>query len=295
MERELWLILYRWLCQHAKDRGPRGVWYTNTLVAAVWLWAVLHERAVCWATQPCNWPADLLDFPLPSQSTMSRRLRSHSFEQFLAELHESLKRDTAVRQTLVKVIDSKPLPVGAYCHAKDARWGRGSRCQQRGYKLHALYGGDVLPIAFEVAPMNASEQRVAKRLLRQLDGSQGYVLADRVYDVNVLYAIARTHGHQLVARRKSPHKPVASDARDPSRLRSIDLLEGPFPRFGKTLYRCRTEVERRLSHLCGGVGGLLSLPPFVRGLATVNRWVSGKLLIAAARRQQKRRSYRSAA
>ena len=90
MERELWKTLYQWLLEHATQRGPKGVWYSNTLIAAVWLWAVLHERAVSWATDPRNWPDDLLTFELPSQSTLSRRLNSESFRRFLAALHESL-------------------------------------------------------------------------------------------------------------------------------------------------------------------------------------------------------------
>ena len=300
MERELWLTLYRWILHHAnldpRRRGPKGVWYTDALVAAVWLWAVLHDRAVCWATQRCNWPDDLLHFELPSQSTMSRRLNNASFKQFLAELHQTLNRTRfGAQQTLVKVMDSKPLPVGAYSAAKDARWGQGSRCQQRGYKLHGLYGAGPLPIAFEVTPMNASEQRVARRLLRQLDGVQGYVLADSVYEVNTLYAIASMYGHQLLSPRKCPGKNVAADARHPSRLRSIDLLEGPFPAFGRALYGRRTEVERRFSLLCSGPGGFLCLPPFVRWLPNVNRWMSGKLLIAAARWQCRNKSYEVAA
>lgn len=297
MERELWNTLYQWILEHANGRRCKGVWYSDTLIAAVWLWAVLHERSVSWATQPCNWPKDLLTFELPSQPTLSRRLKRESFRLFLATLHESLNhRRFAAQQTLVKTMDSKPLPVSAYSNAKDARWGRGLRTQQRGYKLHVLYGKGPLPIAFEVVPMNASEQRVAKRLLPRLEQQfPGYVLADSVYDVNDLYPIATTQGHQLLTPRKSPQKNVAHNARDPARLRSIDLLEGPCHTFGRTLYAQRTEVERRLSHLCSGVGGLYSLPPFVRGLRTVNRWISGKLLIAAARATRKRRTYHAAA
>ena len=285
MERELWRTLYRWLLNHAKHPRPKSVWYTDQLIAAVWLWAVLHERSVTWASNRRNWPEDLLTFELPSQPTLSRRLNCERFKQFLAAMHQSLNdQQFHAQQTLVKTIDSKPLPVGAYCNAKDARWGQGSRTKQRGYKLHALYGQGPLPIAFEVVPMNASEQRVAKRLLRRLHGDHGgYVLADSVYEVNWLYPIAHAHQHQLIAPRKSAGGNIARDARERARLRSIDLLEGPCPTFGRKLYGCRTDIERRFSHLCSGVGGLLSLPPFVRGLGTTNRWVSGKLLIAAAR------------
>jgi hypothetical protein len=293
MERELWSILYRWLTTHTNRPRPRGAWYSDALIASVWFWAVLHERATSWASDRRNWPKDLLDFPLPSQSTLSRRLGSERFARFLADLHAALREAFGASGTLVKTMDSKPLPVGAYSSAKDARWGRSTRCLQRGYKLHVLYGKGPLPLAFDVAPMNASEQRVAKRLLAQLQGV-GYVLADGVYDVNDLYPLARDHGHRLLAPRKSPHKGVADDARDPDRLRAIDLLEGPCPRFGLALYARRSGIERRFSRLCSGAG-LLSLPPFVRWLDKVHRWVSAKLLIDAASWYRKHRSYGAAA
>jgi hypothetical protein len=300
MERELWLTMYRWVTAHAKTAArPAGVRYTDAAVAAVWLWAVLHDRATSWAADARNWPRDLLTFELPSQSTLSRRLRTAGFRAFLAGLHDALAgRHFAAAGALVKVMDSKPLPVGAYSRAKDARWGRGARGQQRGYKLHALYGAGPLPLAWEVAPMNASEQRVARRLLgRGLGDGRGggYVLADRVYDVNDLYPLAAARGHQLLAPRKRPGGNVGERARDPGRLRAIDLLEGPCPAFGRALYAGRTAVERHFARLCGGVGGLQGLPPFVRRLGRVNRWVAGKLLIDAARWYRKHRGYGAAA
>jgi hypothetical protein len=294
MERELWVILYHWLLEHAtRHHRPKGAWYSDRIIVAVWLWAVLHERAGSWAVQRRNWPAELLCFQLPSQSTLSRRLRSDRLQHLLAHLHEALNRRFDAQQTLVKMIDAKPLPVGAYSHAKDARWGHGGRTLLRGYKLHAIYGAGPLPIAWAVVPMNASEQRVAKRLLKRLCGG-GYVLADGVYEINALYRIAAAQNHQLLAPRKSPDKGIATDARDPSRLRSIDLLEGPFRTFGQTLYAMRTGIERRFSRLCSGPG-LLPLPPFVRWLDKVHRWVSAKLLIEAARWYRKYRRYESTA
>src|SRR6187401_262324 len=83
MERELWLALYKlaWACD------PAPYWelvkYREFEIVSVYLWAVLHERAVCWACHPINWPKALWPGKLPSQATMSRRLRTTEVQQLL--------------------------------------------------------------------------------------------------------------------------------------------------------------------------------------------------------------------
>jgi Transposase DDE domain len=293
MERELWLELYRWLCAAATGlpRAKRRR-FADAVVAAVYAWAVLHDRATAWAADARNWPADLLAahfvLALPSQPTLSRRLRDPDLAPLLAAVHGRVA-GPAAQDTLVKVVDSKPLPVGPYSRARDARWGRGARGLIKGYKLHAVYGRGPLPVAWEVVPANASEQRVAKRLFRKLKNA-GYVLADSVYDVSVLYEVAAAHGHQLVARRKRPDAPVGARAAGPERLRSVDLLEATHGTgFGRELYRLRTSVERRFGRLTSFGGGLAPLPNWVRTLPRVRLWVQVKLLIDAIRSLKKRR------
>jgi hypothetical protein len=292
VERELWLALYRMLRAAARQVPRRKrVRVGDAVIVAVYFWAALHDRPVCWATHPRNWPRELLDFALPSQSTMSRRLRTSGVRNLMAALHEPLGGHG---DALIKTIDAKPLPVGAHSVAKDARWGRGVRGPARGYKLHALYGGGgggSLPIAWEVAPMNASEQRVARRLLRHLAGgaAAGYVLADGVYDVNDLYARAAAVNHQLLAPRKRPEAGLGHRDHHPNRLRAIEMLEGPRPAFGRTLYALRTTIERRFGRLTNFGGGLAPLPNWVRTLPRVRLWVHAKLLIDALRWQLRAR------
>jgi hypothetical protein len=289
MERELYRQLYRLLCRVAiaasQPRRPRGARFSDVIVLACYLWAVLHDRPVCWAAQQHNWHDDVLAFELPSQSTLSRRLRSASVARLLAALHESLTSPQQQR-TPVKVMDSKPLPVGGHSAAKDARWGHGGRSQCKGYKLHAIYGNDAVPIAWEVVPMNASEQRVAKRLLRHLRGG-GYVLADSVYDINALYEIAAEMNHQLLSWRKRPYSEVGHRDHSRHRLRGIEMLESDVSDFGRGIYQLRTSIERRFSQLCTPAGGLGPLPAWVRTLRRVRMWVSVKLLISAVRRREK--------
>ena len=283
MERELFVALYRLLRRLARHRPRRKrTRVGDAIIVAVYLWAALHDRPVVWATRRRNWPRDLLDFELPAQSTMSRRLRSEGVRELMAALNDALRGDHDPQDTLVKTIDAKPLPVGAYSVAKDARWGRGVRGQVRGYKLHALYGIGPLPIAWEVVPMNASEQRVGRRLLARLRGA-GYVLADSVYDVNPLHAWAAELGHQLLAPRKRPHAGLGHRPHHPARLRAIEMLEGPTPAFGRQLYALRGSIERRFGRLTNFGGGLAPLPNWVRTLPRVRLWVGAKLMIDAAR------------
>ena len=287
MERELFVALYRLLRQLTRQRPRRKrTRVGDAIIAAVFFWAVLHDRPVVWATRRGNWPRELLDFQLPAQSTMSRRLRTSAVAELMAALHELLRGDA--QATLVKTMDAKPLPVGAYSVAKDARWGQGVRGKVRGYKLHALYGQGTLPIAWEVVPMNASEQRVGKRLLSHLC-TGGYVLADSVYDVNPLHVQAAACNHQLLTPRKRPDAGLGHRVHHPARLRSIEMLEGPRPLFGWQLYALRSSIERRFGRLTNFGGGLSPLPNWVRTLPRVRLWVGGKLLIDALRWQQKAR------
>ena len=268
VERELFATLYRLLRQLARQRPRRKrTRVGDAIIAAVFFWAVLHDRPVVWATRRWNWPRDQLDFELPAQSTMSRRLRSDGVRELLAALHDLLRGEA--QATLVKMMDAKPLPVGAYSVARDARWGQGVRGKVRGYKLHALYGQGPLPIAWEVVreglrparPMNASEQRVGRRLLSHLR-TGGYVLADSVYDVNPLHGQAAASNHQLLTPRKRPDAGLGHRTHHPARLRSI---------------------ERRFGRLTNFGGGLAPLPNWVRTLRRVRLWVGAKLLIDALR------------
>ena len=280
--------MYQLLRQLARTRPRRKrVRVGDAIIVAVYFWAVLHDRPVVWATQRRNWPNELLDFELPAQSTMSRRLRSAGVLKLMEQLHEPRRqsgRSVDPAACLVKTIDAKPLPVGAHSIAMDARWGRGVRGQMRGYKLHALYGAAALPIAWEVVPMNASEQRVARRLLMHLSGG-GYVLGDSVYDVNHLYARAAQVNHQLLAPRKRPAAGLGHRVHQRHRLRAIEMLEGPCRQFGRQLYALRSSIERRFGRLTNFGGGLSPLPNWVRTLPRVRLWVSAKLLIDALRWQ----------
>ena len=82
MERDLWTIVTGALKGLPPTR-PRNAVYADSQIAAVYLWAVLHDRPVSWACQRRHWPMQAWRRALPDQSTMSRRLRHPAINDLL--------------------------------------------------------------------------------------------------------------------------------------------------------------------------------------------------------------------
>ena len=300
MERELWRELYAGLLKFDRCVGKRGEYFSDGAVAATYLWAAVHDRPTSWGCREENWAGNEPPFDLPSQPTMSRRLRTGGVAALLAAVEGGYReRDPGGRPAWVKLLDGKPLPVGGHSTDGDGDWGRGVRGQARGYKLHAVWGAAPVPLAWEVAPMSAAEQACARRLIRRLGGAgeAGYLLADGGYDSNPLHDLAGSPGMQPVAPRKRPGTALGHRRHSPSRLRSVRLTEGGGA-FGEALLHERDRVERLLGNLCCFGGGLQPLPSWVRRKWRVRLWVQAKLLINAARivlNQRRRREKRGAA
>ena len=90
MERERWEKVYRILVR--LDNGDfRGVFRAASILGVLF-WAVVHDRPACWACRRKNWPLGLWRGRLPSQSTMSRRLKRPEIRALL----EAVARDPAV-------------------------------------------------------------------------------------------------------------------------------------------------------------------------------------------------------
>lgn len=291
MEGELWKGLYRWVNSVA-SRHPqaRGVAHSDAWVLLVLLWSVLHERPRGWACDPRNWPAAWRHRRLPSQATLSRRLRTVSLLRLLeAVLAEAW---SATPPRLVKAVDARPLPVGPTSKDRDARRGQAGPDPQdkaKGYKLFAVCQ-EAGVLAWRIGPMNRPEAQVAERMVPEAAawGGPGYLLGDGLYDTNPLHAVAWAWGQQLVAPRKRPGTGLGHRRHEPGRRRSIELLEGP-GRFGRALYACRGSIERTFAQMSNFAAGLSGLPGWVRRPRRVALWIAGKLLIYAAWLQRPRR------
>jgi len=285
MEHQLFRLILDLLRRLGKGRKRPRDQFSDDEILRVWFWAVLHDRPVTWACQPCNWPSHARRRKLPSDTTLSRRLRTDRVKKLLKAC------ETEVLQTqghsLLWRVDGKPLVIGACSKDRQAGYGRAAGAMACGYKIHAVFSGNFAIAGWRVAPMNKDERVMARRLLREAK-LQGYVLGDANYDSNALHEVCRMRdGLQLITPRrggKSGSSRLGHRRHSPARLRCIELMEGPSG-FGRSLYEERFSIERDFAHLSNWGGGLTHLPPWARTYRRVHRWVQAKLLLTALKRQ----------
>jgi len=290
MERELW----RWIVAALKRQSPtrpRNAVYTDQQIAAVFLWAALHDRPVSWACQRKNWPMQAWRRALPDQSTMSRRLRLPTVDDLLRTLLKDLQRTFGRGEVLV--VDGKPLELSEHTRDPDAATGRGAGRYAKGYKVHVVLDVQTLAvIAYETHPLNVSETTTAADLLSDpgtpiLDGS--LLLGDSLFDSNNLHEAARQHGCQLIAPRKRAGTGLGNRRHHPNRRESLRFTEGADEAIWRDVFaRQRDHIERFFGMLVASSGGLIGLPAWVRRLHRVRLWVGAKLAINAARVASKR-------
>lgn len=279
MERELWCILYRIVYGLGESFGN---WrYSTSDILVVYMWAVVHDRPTVWASDPTNWPDDLRPDDLPSQPTLSRRLRRPDCVLLMTALEQHLIGVLGLGKRLVRSIDGKGLGVSKISKDPDAGYGRGAGGMQKGYKLHAIWADGPMPVAWGIAPMNTSERKMARGLIESQPGG-GYLLGDQQYDANYLYDAAEVEGFQLIAKKTSSRGKggLGHRRQAPGRLRSIAVLQTTF---GRQLYQQRRAIEASFGTLVTFGGGLACLPAWVRRFHRVRHWVQAKLIIAGAR------------
>jgi hypothetical protein len=274
--------------------SPRGArrQFNDRWIIMVYLWSVINDRPVCWACDEQNWEKDQLDCPLPSNATMSRRLRSVGVLQLLERLLMTLT--DAMPTPLAKTVDSKPMLVGAYSKDRDAKRGRLSENQfARGYRLHALCHDRAVRF-WLIASMNEHDSTIGPKLMARLEGGGGYAIADNAYDSNDCHAQASAADHQLVAPARFVNRHVRDAKHNrPERLRALDLLASPLERCGEpnqfaiTLYNLRERAESCFGEL--SMNGLNYLPAWVRGPRRVALFAAAKLVLQALRCIQRKR------
>lgn len=291
MEHQLWKAIVTLLKTIDKPRLRPRCRFSCEQIVLVWFWAVVHDRPVMWACQPRNWPVSLRRRRFPSNSTMSRRLRSTEVQTLIA----TLERKTLCSQgnkPIGWMIDGKPLVIGGASKDRQAGFGRAARGKAKGYKLHGIVGIDGLIPAWRIAPMNKDERVMARRLVRTT-AIQGYLLADSNYDSNPLHDVCAQRGElQLVTPPRGGFGLTQRrQQQTPGRLRSIELLEHPQPAFGRGLLKERDAIERMFGNLTNWGGGLTHLPPWVRTHRRVHRWVQAKLILHALKHQPHKTTY----
>jgi hypothetical protein len=306
MEGDLWPVLYR-LIYEENNRRPRkkGVQYSDGRILEVYCWAVIHDRPTSWSCEENNWPPRRRWQPLPCDATMSVRLRTLSLRQLLASVLDGLAEAYPHRATVlsrllsVKMMDAKPLAVGAYSKDQDARWGQVSeKAKARGYKLFCAWDADpqaLVPDVWTLGAMNLADPEAAATMLVPRLHGDGYLLGDASHDSNPLHQacerLEESGGGRLrlLAPRKKPGTGLGHRDHHPGRVQSLEMTEWPVSRgktpspFAKALYAMRTDIERRFGNCTGFGGGLQPLPSWVRRPHRVALWVAVKLVLNSLR------------
>lgn len=284
MERELWPLLYRVLSEVGRSVHQKNVTYQPWVIAAVVLWAALHDRPPSWACRIENWSTTRLHpLQLPSASTISRRAYTVGTGLVWRALEERLRH--CGHAGMISIIDGKPLVVGGYSKDPDARLGKAVNAFGRGYRLHTIWSDRPLPEAWDVTPLNTAETKIAERLVHQA-ATEGYLLGDGNYDSNRLFDEAADAGYQLLVPPPKQGAGQGHRTQSPFRLRSIRLMQMGY---GLKLHAQRGRIERLLGNSTSFAGGLGPLPAWVRRHWRVRTWVWAKLLINAARICRKQR------
>lgn len=283
MEHQLWTSIVTLLATLHKPPTPTSFEFSDERIVQIYYWATIHDRPISWAVQARHWPIHRRHQKLPSNATMSRRLRSPSVRQLLTALERRVLAPQG--DCLVWILDGKPLPIGGCSHDPHAGYGHAARGKARGYKLHVLRNLQGEIADWRLTPMNGDERTMAARMLRHTT-IQGYILADANFDANHLHAICDALGNrQLLARRRcGSDKGLGHRRQEPGRLRSIERLENPNPVFADQLLHQRAEIERGFANLTNWGGGLGPLPAWVRTYPRVHRWVQAKLVLNGLKR-----------
>lgn len=280
MERELWPILYRALGAVSADDRQKKVRYQPWVIAAVLLWAAIHDRPRSWACVGEHWDTtELRPERIPSPATVSRRARRAEVAELLGRLGSHLRGSGPPAWTLM--IDGKPLPVGRCSKDPDALPNQ----HGRGYKLHMIWGSRCVPEAWEVTAANEYEGAAAERLLARVRG-KGVLLGDGGYEASRVYDAAAPSGYLLLAAPGEEDTGGGHVYQSPYRRLALSWFADGL---GWHLLRARPVIERAFGHMGSFGGGLGPLPNWVRRLGRVALWVHCKLLINAARIIHRRR------
>lgn len=291
MEHQLWKEIVALLAKLDKRPPKASEAFSDRQIVQTYYWAVIHDRPVLWACQRAHWPLHERKSRKPSPATMSRRLRSQRVKRLLEALEAKVLRPQA-DPPLLWIIDGKPLVIGGCSKDRQAGYGRSAGGKAKGYKVHAIVGSDASVPAWRLAPMNKDERVMAKRMVRKAEIS-GYLLGDGNYDSNHLYQICdEKENLQFVCpRRYGSQRGHGHRKQTAGRMRAKELLENPHARFGRQLFKSRSDIERYYGRLSNWGGGLTHLPPWVRTYQRVQRWVQGKLILTAIKRQLQQRTY----
>src|SRR5437868_1448768 len=90
MDGQLFRRLYGRLLEIASLRRRPYEQHADAVIAAVYLWGVLHDRPQAWGCNPDHWTIEIPFCQLPSGSCLSRRLNTTAVKELLNGLCDYL-------------------------------------------------------------------------------------------------------------------------------------------------------------------------------------------------------------
>lgn len=290
MDQFQWKIIYQTIRKAAGSLSrDRRLKFSDVLIVAMYFWAVKHDRAMMWACDRKNYSSVFRPRRLPSISQFHRRVKSPRVLCILQSVHNALAGVN--NPTDILIVDGKALTVNPSTQDPDTRVGYVSaKMMGKGYKLHAYVTEDRRILCWCVRPLNEHEMPIATLMLDHLPpmNDRTLVLADANYDSHSLHKAVAARGGRFVPtlRGKAKHEVTLRQMGAARReLLEINRKARPLVRI---VQRERGTIERGFAHLCNYGGGLTSLPPFVRRLPRVRRWVGAKITLLHARQRARK-------
>jgi hypothetical protein len=258
-------------------RTPRCV-HSDAMIVLILFFGVLHQLSESQALSRRRWPVWARKLRFPSRSQFNRRARRASVQQAIGRINEAFRSE--LPRTQEKVCDGKPLIVGGFSKDPDAARGHVPDGFARGYKLHAIVDAGGAVENWRVTPLNTGEATVTREMVEHsptpLHGA--CLRGDSSYDSVSLYTAVHHAGGRLVTPRRKPGTGLGHHPQHPDRLRAIEELERN-AEAARHHRRQRIRIEQVFGRLTMSPLGLWGLPPHVRRLDRVRRWVSVKLAL----------------
>lgn len=294
MEREMWRRILRATFVAARKVGRSGCrrrQFSDLLIVRLYIWAVWHDRTLCWAADPAHYGGLFRPRRIPSVSWLARRVRTPEVQRILQLVHDDLAETD--RGSWVLYTDGKPLTVSPVGKDRDAKSGHITGGFGKGYKLHVRVTEDNRIVVWSVMPLNIAEQSVAMEFLNHCPAPGTLQLADSNYDPANLYKATEQAGATLFTNLKGQHQvkngkhhEVTLRQMGPARREAVEVWQD-HPDLARFVIDDRDGIERVLSTLTCCAGGLGPLPAWVRTLDRVRRWVGVKIILYHARLQSR--------
>lgn len=282
MDRDVWMIVMR----ATRSLGPaqarrRRTEYSDRLILRLYLWLCWSDLPLCRVQDRSVFGSMFRPRRLPSVSQFCKRVAEAGFIELLERARRKLAGTVA--GSMLLCIDGKALPVTENTRDPDAKTGHGGGRFCKGYRLHALTDDRGRIVEYRVTDMREQEKNMAFEMLASVHKGQ-LVLADGNYDSARLYRTAGERGAFLLTPVKGFARTKAARRKmGPMRLEACRAWRDHRALCRKA-YALRGTIERTFAHLTNFAGGLRGLPPWVRTLPRVRRFVAAKLVVYHARR-----------